>query len=1019
MSIVALLGAIAPTFMTDPAISPDGSTVCFVYMSDLWLVPFEGGEARRITVSDAEDSGPVWSPDGEWIAFMSNRDGRGNIWMAPAGGGPARQISREELSIVDWYPDGKHLLAYGGFTPRRRGYFKLSVDDGRPVEIVAFGNFYADLSHDAGSIVFCRRGDPFRERYQGSAAGELWRYDIDDNSFLQLTHTQFTERYPVCSKQSDAVYYAASDGEIFQLFRAVNGDFAHPEQLSSFDVWSARDLSIARSSDRLVFEYFDCLGTWDPATGRTAVIDIDIRQDYIGILDERETLRNRVDAYAVSPSGKFIVFAAKYDLFVVPAEGGEVRQVTTDNRGVENIAVMDDNRTIYFSRRVEGVPRLFKTDITALDEIEEVAWSRNRYIEYIYHGPQDLLVISYSQGEERNRVAIMDSVGIETVIDERMWGGTAIDPSGEWILSPSIDSNIYTGELQLRNRLTGEKHDLLGSEDWIHGLAFGTDRRTAFFTKDGDIWRLDLAAKPVDYQEEDPWDEILAAAVEADEDEDEAEDEDDEEESEDDTGMLLDLAGISSRIERIVDPPGHSYIVHVIDDSTFYYMNYFDEKETLRKAHYDGSGDEEVANLGSDIHAIRWNEGTGAFYYIENDQLYKLDPKKKRPEAVRYETRYTWNRLKLNQEILRQVWVEFGLGFYDPEMHGHNWDRVWERYGAYSDDLITTKALTWIVDEMIGDVNASHTGFYARSERKGPRLGLAQTGAVLDWVNRPARGIDVIGVFSESKLASPGGIEAGDLLLSIDGEPITRNTPIMPMLVDKVGDEIELEFDIGEDTTRTVKIVGLGYGDVYDMWYHDWTVERRRMVDELSNDRIGYLHIEQMGGSSFEKFLDELFYDNIDKEALIIDIRFNGGGHTHDDILEALTKKRYGYQTHRGRNNEPFPTPGRTWEKPLVVLINEESFSDAEIFPILFKELGLGKVIGMPTSGGVIGTGHITFMDGSGMRMPRNGWFTLAGENMEGMGAAPDIEVDMTPEQIIEDDDVQLQTAVEALLNDL
>ena len=239
--------------------------------------------------------------------------------------------------------------------------------------------------------------------------------------------------------------------------------------------------------------------------------------------------------------------------------------------------------------------------------------------------------------------------------------------------------------------------------------------------------------------------------------------------------------------------------------------------------------------------------------------------------------------------------------------------------------------------------------------------------------------------------------------------------------MNQVGEKIELEID----TSDSVKVITIkGLSSDYDLYYDDWTAERKRKTDKLSNSRIGYIHIRRMSESSFEDFYERLWSENYDKEALVLDLRNNGGGHTHDKILSIFQKQGYAYSSSRTYKTKKNVTPRQIWQKPVILLINEDSFSDAEIFPHLFKHLKLGKVVGMPTSGSVIGTSSINFIDGSSMRMPRSGWYFMdkdgkPGPTMEGKGATPDIFVDPTPEQMLTDDDVQLQRAVRELLKEL
>jgi tricorn protease len=256
------------------------------------------------------------------------------------------------------------------------------------------------------------------------------------------------------------------------------------------------------------------------------------------------------------------------------------------------------------------------------------------------------------------------------------------------------------------------------------------------------------------------------------------------------------------------------------------------------------------------------------------------------------------------------------------------------------------------------------------------------------------------------------------MLLTIDCISVTPTVSVPRLLAGKAGRKIQLRIAHG-DSVFTAEIKGVGWYQNYHWMYDQKVADRAEFVGKMSKGRIGYAHIEGMDNPSYDRFLDDLFAKNFDKEALIIDVRGNGGGYLHDRLIETLTRKTYAYESNRTFQSERKKSPGNTWEKPMVVLIDEDSFSDAEIFPAIFQELKMGKVIGMPTSGSVIGTGEVDFMDGSSMRMPSDGWFLLSGKNLEGNGVQPDIRVEMTPEQILHRDDVQLRAGVDELLREL
>ena len=468
----------------------------------------------------------------------------------------------------------------------------------------------------------------------------------------------------------------------------------------------------------------------------------------------------------------------------------------------------------------------------------------------------------------------------------------------------------------------------------------------------------------------------------------------------------------------MVSKPGKNKICYVLNDSIFYYLNTFNKKTELRKTDYFGKEDKLIKSFSVGISNITYNKTNKRFYYTANNAVRKFNPNKKKSETIKYSFRYQYDKLKLNEDVFEQVWNKYGREFYDPEMHGVDWRESFHRFSEYTKYAVNTDILDKILEEMMGEVNASHTRFTPRKESDFKRLYQAYGGFELDFDNRPVVGIRFDKIYRLSKLNDPYNIRSGDILLSVDGKKITENTAIAPLFTDKAGEKIKLEIAI-RDSIQTIMIKGLKYFQHKNIYYDDWVYRREQIVSELSNGRIGYVHIRYMNDRSYDKFMHDFYADNYRKDALIIDVRNNGGGNTHDKILEVLTKRSYARVSRRYFDLKKHKVPHEAWERPLALLINENSFSDAEIFPAIFQQFNLGKVVGMPTAGAVIGTNPFTLFDGSKMRLPQNGWYLPDGTNLEGAGAVPDILVEPTPEQIIADDDVQLKRVVKELLKEL
>jgi C-terminal processing protease CtpA/Prc len=351
-------------------------------------------------------------------------------------------------------------------------------------------------------------------------------------------------------------------------------------------------------------------------------------------------------------------------------------------------------------------------------------------------------------------------------------------------------------------------------------------------------------------------------------------------------------------------------------------------------------------------------------------------------------------------------------------MHGLNWNQIYERYRPYADKARNINEIGTIIDEMIGDVNASHTGFYPRREEGIPYKATAYLGLDLDYTERPLEGIRIARVYPNTRLASFYKVESGDLITHLDGIKITNSTPLDSLLAGKAGKQIKLSISSGEKQIEA-QITALNYRDAYNLWYEYKVNRNRERVETQSGGRLGYIHVPSMGNSDYDKFYRDVFRDNHDKEALVLDFRGNTGGRIHDMIISLLIKDTYAYSSSRRYSLERRPEPLRGIKVPTIVLVDERSFSDGEIFPIVYKELGLGKVVGYPSSGAVIGTWEYSLIDGSSMRMPGSGWYKMDGTNMEGTGAIPDIIVENNLNDLLQNKDAQLERAVKELLKEL
>lgn len=1042
------LAAVEPFFAGNPAISPDGNQVCFTYDGDLWVVSFNGGVPRRLTNTPADEWNPQWSPDGKWIAFSSNRGGTSYVYIMSANGGEARTVARESMGISDWFSDSKHLLCTKHSLRWGRSFYKVPIDGSRPVMLAEIGSSFATLSPDNTKIVYHNKGYHDRAAYRGSANGELWMVDIATMKYSKLTNTELSELYPRYSHASNSLYYCASDGNQFQLTRVDKMNFKKPVKLSNLKDFGAKDISIARSNDRIVFDVFDTMYTYDPnriGGSQVRKLNIDLASDEWQDTIVRSKMNNEFDTFAVSPDELLLSFNYKYDSFFMPRKGGEARQFTFDHSAASNMQFLD-KRTLIINKLVNGKNLLYSVKADSLFGMQQINWfgADSLSVNDFYQDDQGRWTILYADYQRGRKIAIADSGLVNIRPIDTPWAVTtnfSLNKQGTHAVYGTVRDDSYIRELYLYDMEAKTSRRLLSDDAWIGSLNWTPDNKSILLSRNRAIYRLDLVPRDEFELDKDNWKEIWTAEPLADDSlKTDAEDDDtmvldivdggeeqpEEEKIEEEKPVAepyrLDIVweGLDKRYFPVIPAmTEYLFVFKTIDDSTFYYIEdtgIMDKNSTLKKANIYGKNIKEEFSFGKS--ASNFTLVNKTIYYLDANKLKSYNMSNSSRREITGELDYRYDKKELNRRVFEQAWGAFGENFYDPDMHGKNWKQLYEKYRPYVERARSIDDVGSIIDAMIGEVNASHTGFYPRQEERRVFTPIAYLGAELDYKELVSEGIKLSLVYPTSRLATVYKLRGGEIITHIDGIQINSKTPIDSLLSGKVAKKIKLKY-IADGKAAEAVITGLSFSQAREMWYTYNIEQSRKLVDKLSNGKLGYIHIQAMGQSDWTKFYAELFRDNFDKEALVIDVRGNYGGNIHDQIISLLQKKSYAYSTSRNLSRTLRTEPRRAWDKPSIVLVNEDSFSDGEIFPVVYQELKLGKVVGMPSSGAVIGTWQYNLMDGSSMRMPGSGWYKMDGTNMEGTGAMPDILVDMLPEDVIAQRDPQLERAVKELMKEL
>jgi hypothetical protein len=498
--------------------------------------------------------------------------------------------------------------------------------------------------------------------------------------------------------------------------------------------------------------------------------------------------------------------------------------------------------------------------------------------------------------------------------------------------------------------------------------------------------------------------------------------------------IQIDLDKIHERIVRVTTFPGDERELAISKDGdTFYYTTNSSTSKgrDLYSIKWDGSDLKEITKGGSNPGNISMDKDSKYLYYSRmGGGIARIDVKSGMPENFPYVAKLKINYLEERTQIFEEAWRTIRDGFYDPKFHGQDWKALHDKYKARCLYASTSTDFRDMFNLMLGELNSSHMGFTTPERLKNQRESTAYLGVELSPEDQGMRVMRVIPGTPADKVASK--LVVGELISSVNGEAIRNDKNFYAMLTGLVNEKVALQV-IGKDGKSRDVAMRLT-NNLADELYEEWVDNRKKIVDELSKGRLGYLHIRGMDFQSFETVEREFTAAGYGKEGMIIDVRYNGGGSTTDYLMTILNYKQHAYTIPRGASEnlekdklkfrDYYPIGERlvyaAWTKPSIALCNEGSYSNAEIFSHAYKSLGIGKLVGQPTNGSVISTGGKALIDGSFIRLPSRGWFTKATDKNQELGAAvPDIIVDNEPDWIAKGSDEQLKVAAKELLKEL
>ncbi len=1039
-----------------PSISPDGQTIAFTYLGDIWMVPAEGGRAARLTVHSKFDGPSCWSPDGKWLAFSSNREYNTDIFVMPSSGGVPTRLTFHGGGdgLYSWAPDGRSILFHSRRefnTPVSAGsIFAVSPDGGLPTRLIDCSGSNGVLSPDARTLAFVRGSIPWwRRGYRGSADREIWLKLLDGTPAVQFTDFEGTDTDPMWSPDGSELYFLSDRNGVTNVWaKPVAGGDAR--KVSDFATDGVIHAQIALNGSKIVCELDVEIYAVDPATGEHKKVPIQAPSDLKHNQVELNTFSRKASEFALSRDGKQIAFVVRGELFAMKASKAKkwVRLTETPARE-DGLAWEPKAKKLAFSSDRNGNRDIF---VMQSDDPKEKRLSHSRRrkttplvttdaAEYAPVWSPDGRKIAYLKG--RGDLYVMDSSGKNSKLlaEGPFMRSVAWGPKGAWLVFSKMCSG-WQSDIFVVSSDGAELHNITKNPAWDHNPRISKDGKKIVFlsnrdsrlqrTHQTDVWHVFLTKKDEEkYRARRDGEEEEKATKKSKKDKKAATKRKTKKKFWDflrrkkppekkKRELQIDIEDIHLRAMKVSRTQGNAWALSVSPDGkTYAFGSSAFGKSDIYIVDEFGKKSKRLTSFGLNPQQILWGPKSKEMFILSRGGTFTKVSVNGMTKPVPFMAKMKIDHKAERRQMFNEAWRAIETYFYDKDFHGVDWAKVNEKYLPLLETVATQEEFVILLSQMVGELRASHTAVWPPRDPNYEETG--QLGLRFDakW---QGRGLRVSKVVPDGPSDLPGSeIAVGDVVLSIDGIKVNRTTNPFGLLKGRVDEMVDLEvLTGGRGEPRLITVKAWSWRDISDKVYLAWVESRKALVSKFSDGKVGYTHIRSMSRRSYKEFLRDLTHEMDDKEALIVDVRYNGGGNLHDQLLSVLGRDVYFYFEDRDKSLKVMQ-PRFNWRKPVAVITNEYSTSAAEVFPYSFRELGLGKLIGVPTPGDVISiSGYQRLLDGTLFMIPQWGAYTLEGKELEGVGVKPDIHVENPPEQdysMTSDD--QLKKAVEALLEDI
>ena len=1051
------------------AISPNGEQIVFTHKGDLYMVSAKGGEARPLTFHKAHDFMPVWSKDGSKIAFASNRYGNFDIFVMNAQGGSATRLTYHSASEYPYtFSNDDQNVIFGGKrlddvnhrqypTGSQPELYQVPANGGRVDQVWTIPAEDVQISKDGQQMVYHdKKGgeDEFRKHHVSAITRDIWTYDKKSNKHTMITSFKGEDRNPVYSNDEKSIYYLSEESGCFNVHKMELANPSNKEQVTDFKVHPVRYLSLANNGT-LCYTHNGELFTMNNGTQNKVTVTI-----LDGEKSNNEQIipvRGNVSEMAISPDGKEVAYIVRGEVFVSSVEGKMSKRITTTPAQERFVSFSPDGKSImyasernakwgiYKSTRVNDSEPYFYASTLLKEEPVIVNENENYEPKYSPDGKE----IAFIENKRSLKIFNIESKKIRTIMngDQLFYMGEgdqyfAWSPDSKWLLveyAPVLANSEVVlisadGKQEMINLTEsgyGDAYPVWVNKGkqmlWFsdrHGLrsyansgSRQMDVYTMFFTKDSwdrfNMSKDDYALlKEIEKKEKEKKDK---EKKEKDKNKSKKDDKKKDKVKKDST-LTFDWDGLKDRKKRLtIHSSKLSDAVLSKDGETLYYLAKFEKGYNLWSTKLRTKETKMLIKLGANGGSLTWDKEMKKLFLLADGRMSTVDLGGKSTKPISVNSEMTLDVAAERQQMFDHVWRRNKSMFYISDYHGAPWDELRENYEPKLKSIGNDFEFAQLLSEMLGELNVSHSGARYRGRMSGADA-TASLGIFIDYKHK-GNGIKIAEIIKGGPLDKNSlKVKKGMVIEQIDGIKIGKDVDYAKFLNRKAGKFTALHiFDPATKKYQDVTIKPISLRAEGGLLYKRWVKQNEKEVDELSGGKLAYVHIPGMNDGAYRNTYEKVMGKYYDRDGIIIDTRFNGGGDLVGDITMFLTGETF--MTYAIEDRPVGYEPGYRWTKPSVAMINEANYSDGHCFSCAYQDLGIGKLIGMPVPG------TCSF---AGWEMLQNGkvlWGSIpvsaknkAGEWLENNETVPEVQVKNMPGKIDNGEDQQLEAAVKELL---